>query len=335
MKTEHNVRLTSAEIAYIWANYMNDTMAKCILSYYLEKVEDSEVEPVLHLALGITNQHIKLGREILEGENAAIPQGFTDQDVHLRSRRLFSDVFFLHYLKHMARAGLKANSLGLSLAARSDVIDFYNKALADTAELNNKTMQVLLSKGLFVRAPYIPVPEKVDFVKKQSFLAGIWKEPDRPLLGIEIASIYGNIQTNGFGKALLMGFRQVASSEKVRKFMDRGIGIATKETEVLHEFLLKSDLPTPMTWDGDVMDSTEAPFSDKLMMFHISGLNAIGIGDYGDSLGTSMRADLSTSYARFIAECTKYAEDGANLMIDNGWLEQPPQAVNRKALSNA
>lgn len=115
--------------------------------------------------------------------------------------------------------------------------------------------------------------------------------------------------------------------------MVRAKEIATKHIEVFHDFLNKSDVPTPMTWDGEVTDSTVAPFSDKLMMFHVSAINAVGLADYGDALGTTVRLDLSTSYARLMAETGKFGEDGANIMIDNGWMEQPPQADDRKALA--
>jgi nitrogen fixation protein len=35
-----------------------------------------------------------------------------------------------------------------------------------------------------------------------------------------------------------------------------------------------------------------------------------------------------------MAEILQYAEDGANIMIDNGWREQPPQAPDRDQLAN-
>jgi len=82
------------------------------------------------------------------------------------------------------------------------------------------------------------------------------------------------------------------------------------------------------------MDSTIAPFSDKLMVFHTTAMIAVGIGNYGTAAGTCQRIDLSVLYTRLSAEIAKYAEDGANLMIKNGWLEEPPQADDRHALVN-
>lgn len=69
-------------------------------------------------------------------------------------------------------------------------------------------------------------------------------------------------------------------------------------------------------------------------MFHTTALIASGIGHYGTGLATSSRRDLSVQYTRLSAENARYAEDGANIMIENGWMEQPPLAADRDALAN-
>lgn len=33
-ETQHNIRLTSAEIAQLWSTYMNDSLARCALRYF-------------------------------------------------------------------------------------------------------------------------------------------------------------------------------------------------------------------------------------------------------------------------------------------------------------
>lgn len=63
-------------------------------------------------------------------------------------------------------------------------------------------------------------------------------------------------------------------------------------------------------------------------------LNGMGIGHYGRSLGSSPRRDLGTHYTRLISEVILYVEDGTNIMIENGWLEQIPQATDRNQLAN-
>ena len=65
-----------------------------------------------------------------------------------------------------------------------------------------------------------------------------------------------------------------------------------------------------------------------------TALIAAGIGNYGAAIATSPRRDFGVHYGRLFLEVTEYTEDCANLMIKNGWLEQPPLAPNYKALAN-
>ena len=88
-----------------------------------------------------------------------------------------------------------------------------------------------------------------------------------------------------------------------------------------------------MTWDHEVSKSQEPPFSDKLLMFHFGLMNFSGSGNYGMSVAASQRKDIAGVYARLNAEILLYAEDGANIMIEEGWLEQPPLAADRNDLS--
>lgn len=331
-QTKHNIRLTSAEIANLWNSYMNDSMAICVLKYFLEKVEDTEVRPVLEYAFELVNNHIDRVTKILNHENHPIPLGFTDEDVNVTAPRLYSDTFYLIYIQNMSRAGLTAYSLALPLVTRTDVVDFYHECLASSAELNMKTSKVMLSKGVYTRAPYISIPEKVDFIQKQSYLES-WLEGSRPLDSLELTSIYMCLLTNILGRALLMGFSQVAKSQQVKEYLARGTKIGSKHIEVFGSLLTESHLSTPQTWDSEVMDSTVAPFSEKLMMFHTRVLSLAGIANYGTSIAASMRHDLGVTYGRLTAEMGLYGDDGANIMINNGWMEQPPQADDRKELA--
>jgi hypothetical protein len=115
--------------------------------------------------------------------------------------------------------------------------------------------------------------------------------------------------------------------------MIRGKEISKKHIEIFSTYLNKNDLPSPMTWDSEVTDSTEPPFSDKLMMYHVGLLSTLGIGNYGVALSLSPRRDIATDLARLIAEVGLYAEDGANITIKNAWLERPPSAIDRNELA--
>jgi hypothetical protein len=268
----------------------------------------------------------------LDAENHPIPVGFTDQDVDIEAPRLFSDSIILFYMMNMGRLGLTGESLLFSLSARDDIAAFYSECLAQSKELVDKGRKLAIHKGLFIRPPYLPTPNQVDFVKKQSFLNG-WFGDRRPLLGIEIANLVYNTERNALGEALIIGFSQVVRSKEVRQYMIRGREISGKHFEVFSSVLQDEYLSSAKNVTSEVTDSTMPPFSDKLMMFHIAGLVASAIGQYGASMATSPRRDLGTMYTRLIAEIVKYSEDGANIMIDNGWMEQPPIAADRDELA--
>ncbi|MGE5397664.1 MAG: DUF3231 family protein, partial [Chitinophagales bacterium] len=71
--------------------------------------------------------------------------------------------------------------------------------------------------------------------------------------------------------------------------------------------------------------STEPPFSDKLMMFQVLILNATGVGNYGVSISTSLRHDITLMYTRVLAEVAQFSGEGTRLMMEKGWMEEPPK----------
>ncbi|MFD2759672.1 DUF3231 family protein [Lentibacillus juripiscarius] len=334
MDTEQNIKLTSAELSQLWTSYINDTASICMIKHFLATVEDPDVRPILEHALQLSQTHIQKLNALYNEENYPVPQGFSEnQDLNKDAPRLFSDNYMLMFLHQMAQISLNAYSVSKSLAVRSDINEFYAQCLTEAIQLDTMAKNTLLSKGLYVRSPYIPYPEKVDFVKKQSFLTG-WFGERRPLLSLEMTNLYSNFQRNSLGIATLIGFSQVAESKKVAQFFVRGKEIASKHNEIFGSVLREDDLPVPMASDTYVTESKVSPLSDKLMMFTVTGLIALGVGYYGTSISTSMRRDLTVHYNRIIQEILKYSEDDANILINNGWMEEPPRARDRDELAN-
>lgn len=183
-----------------------------------------------------------------------------------------------------------------------------------------------------IRPPYISYDRDVEYIDNQQFLAGLFGE-QRPLTGQEIMHLYANMQITALVEALMLGFEQVVTSNEVNKYLDRGKKIANKHMEHFTKLLKKDDLPTPMTLNPEVTTSTTSPFSDKLMLYHMGFLSCAGIGDYGMALSFTHRRDISGLYTRIMGEIGKYAEDGANIMIENQWMERPPHAPDRDELT--
>src|SRR5207237_1004371 len=101
-----------------------------------------------------------------------------------------------------------------------------------------------------------------------------------------------------------------------------------------NQFLIKEDLPASPGWESHVLNTTTNIFSDKLIMYTVLAMVAAGIGNYGMALAGSPRRDLGLKYMTLIPEVALYAEDGANIMIKYGWMEEPPQADDRDQLIN-
>ncbi len=333
MENRHDhIKLTSGELAVLWGSYQNDSLGICTISYFLKVVEDPDIRSLLAYALDLSKKHIGMITDIFKGESLPIPLGFTMQDVNLNAPRLYSDTFMLYYIQNMGSIGIISYSVALPNSARKDIREFYTSCLGSSAELFNQASNVMQEKGLFIRSPYIPYPSQVEFIHKQNFLSG-WVGNQRPLTSIEISFLFFNLYRNTLGASLITGFSQVAKSKEVRLYMVRGVEIAKHHSAVFSKFLSESNLLTPMTWDIMPLTSKEAPFSDKLMMYHTAALNNSGIGYYGSSFAGSARRDLAGAYSRLIIEVGEFAEDGVNIMIDNGWLEKPLSAPDRKNLA--
>ncbi|MGM8365725.1 DUF3231 family protein [Virgibacillus sp. W0181] len=330
---ETNVQLTSAEIGSLWSAYQSDSMAIQVLNYAMNHVKDEEIRSILQYALDLSQKNVTFIQTLFTTEQIAVPEGYSNQDVNINAAPLYTDDFFLLYIQNLGKLGMNAYTLALSNAARSDVFQFFKQSLSNATELLDQAVQIKLSKGIFTRPPYIPYPQMIEYVNKQNYLSGGWFSDKRPLNAIEITNLYFNVERNTIGKALITGFSQVAASKEVRQFMSKGRDISRKHTDIFSNLLREDYLTVPVAWDAQPTDSTEAPFSDKLMMFHILTMNASGIGEYGTALGVSERADLSVTYTRLTAEIAKFLKDGADIMINNGWMEKPPQAADRKQIA--
>jgi hypothetical protein len=329
---EHDVKLTSAEMAVLWSQYMADTMGICVFKYFLQHVDDADTRGLMEHSVKLAEGHIQTLTRLFNQEDFPIPIGFTDADVNLTTPRLFTDIFYLNYIDGMYKMAMVTYTAAVASTSRKDIRNFYSACLAECDATLNQCDDVLIAKGLFMRPPVISTPDKADFVKKRNFLTGFFGDR-RPVNAIEITHLYMNIRRAALNKVVCIGFAQVAQSQKVRQYMERGMDVKSKHIQVLSALLTQDHLPAPMTWDSEVTDSTEQTFSDKLIMFHVAALGAAGIGNYGVSIGLSPRRDLALLYTRLMGEMGLYAEDGAEIMIDNGWLEEPPQADNRKELA--
>ncbi|WLD93751.1 DUF3231 family protein [Alkalihalobacillus sp. AL-G] len=323
--------LSTGEVANLWTSYMNNSMGICMNQYALQVIEDSNIRDIYEFALKLSQKNIKQLTRIFNRIHFPIPYAFTNKDINLKAPRLFSDQFHLFYLHELSVHGLSGYSLALTTSVSPDVRQFNVDAMNSTSELYSKTLKLLQSKGLYDDFPKIPTPERPEIAEKQAYLAG-WFGEHRPLNVIEITSIFSNLKKSIMAKALAIGFSQTAQSKEIRAFMMRVVKLAEKHIELFSSVLHDDFINSAVYWDTHVTSSRVAPFSDKLMMVHGGFIISAAMTYYGTGLATNMRRDLAVHYATSIARDSKLSEDGMNIMIKNGWHEQPPQAANREQL---
>lgn len=212
----HMPGLNSAEIGNLWNSYVLSSMLVCVLEYFMRTTDDPDIRLLTEIAAEMHHMRISKSMDILNKENLPIPNGFSMEDVNLGAPRLFSDIYHLYYMKNMNRHSVTQSSYYHMTSVRPDMCEFYAQGLDMSLKWFEKMRGIALSKGIFVRPPYVCIDKEVDYVKKQNFLTGFFGEK-RPLLSQEVAAVFYITKSNYIGKFLLRGFRQAASTKEVRE----------------------------------------------------------------------------------------------------------------------
>ncbi|MBN6205157.1 DUF3231 family protein [Ralstonia pickettii] len=333
MNKDH-ISLTASEIGALWTEYMNDSMSRQILGFMLQHIKDEEIKSVVQKAHTLSTRREKALISIFKNEQYAIPIGFTEQDVNMNAPWLFTDTFCLTYVNHMARVGMVAYSGFVSVSYRKDMVNHFSEGLKNVNKLYKESLSISLQKGINARHPHIEVPKETDFVESKKYYSGLNPfNEKRPLNAVEISHLYLNIMTNSLGFKLCLAFAQTTHSKEIQGFMLRGKEVSQKHNKLFTDTLMKDDIESPHVPDIGISDSTTQTFTDKLMMFHISLLMSTGTGNYATAAAASQRSDLAVNYERLSLEVSRLAKSGADIMIKNNYLEQPPGTINREKLA--
>ncbi|MBB6452361.1 hypothetical protein HNQ94_000806 [Salirhabdus euzebyi] len=330
--TIHNPKLISTEISLLWTTYLQDSLAYYILKHFQLTNEDTSLNPILSFALECSNEHIQQVSTLFKQEGIPIPDGFTEEDWNQDAPKLFPDLLMYRFLEHMSRAGLTNYALGKSTCVRKDVRELAGQWLKQSNQLYDIVIDTMLRKGILVRSPSLAYPTEKEYVQKATFFTDGFLDEDRPLLAVEISHLGANIEGSLTVAAMMLAYSQVAEKREVRDLLYRGHKIAKKHAEVFSQVLRKEAIHAPSGWDSDILGSTTPPFSDKLITNNVSAMISIGINNYGSAIGASLRRDLGINYVRLITELANYAEDLAEFMIKQQWMEKPPQNLNREEL---
>lgn len=329
---KENLKLTSSEIGTLWGQYVNGTAVDTVNKYMLTIIEDKKIKHLFEEAIRISGKQQKQITTFIKDEGFPIPKGFSDSDLNQGTRRLFSDIFCLHYLHIMTLHGLLGHTTSLSVSVRKDLRDFYDSCDDVGKKMYHQTVELLLEKGQFQRDPYFYPEENSQLITGQQFLDGFFAD-QRPLASTEIIALSINIKKKILEKALSVGFSQVTKSEEIRKFLNSTQQTSDKQIQLLSKLLHQDNLPVPTSWESEITDSQESPFSDKLMLYHIGFLLQTAQAYHGAGLASAMRTDLAMVYEKIILKNLMVTKEWFNIMTKNKWLEQPPLAPDRKKIA--
>jgi hypothetical protein len=327
----HDERLSADEMGHLWEMYLYNARSKCQLQYLVAKARDSEIRAVLQYALEIATSRMNKLTQIFNTVGFPIPHAFNDEDVEPNAKRLFSDGLMLVYVNGLVNFELVESFMGLTRGLRVDVKEYYNACIDETQDLHKRADEVILRKGLSLKPPHFPVPDRVGYVHQDTFFGGLLGDK-RPINALEVCHVYTRLQTKMLERALILGYSQVAQSKKVKALLSKGKQLIDKQIEGWSKILLDEDLPIPVTWEHEVTDSTESPFSDKLIMFSILTMMRNSATLLGISFANCVRIDIVTAFGGTLGALQAYSKAILDLMINSGWLEKIPQAANREEI---
>jgi hypothetical protein len=329
---EHKLKLTSSEVGTLWGEYVNGTMTDVVNRYMVSIIEDAQIKAIFEDAIATFQKQKNQIETFMENEGFPVPIGFTESDLYKGKPRLFTDIFCLNYLHIMTMHGLLGHSTSLAVSVRKDLRDFYDACDNDAKRMYHQTIEVLLEKGNFQRDPMFYPAKNPEFITSKDFTDGFFGK-GRKLAATEIISISLNLKKSIMAKTLSIAFSQVAQATEVRKFLTDSEETADDQIKAFSKIMQADNLPVPRSWETEVTTTTDSPFSDKLMLYHIGFLFQAAQNYHGAGLASAMRTDLVTAYEGTILKNLLVTKKWFNIMIQNKWLEQPPLAPNRNEIS--
>ncbi|MDR3602903.1 MAG: DUF3231 family protein [Desulfosporosinus sp.] len=328
-----NIMPSASEIGHLWTSYLAESMAICFLKNFIIKSKDQDIHAVLQRALDVSSQRVKTMQDIFNSFHHPIPEAYGQRDVDVNSKQLFNEIFKIKYTRLMHKFVMINYSNSLSLSSRSDIRSYFTECLDTSKEIHQKATEVLIAKGLLIKSPSIVILDRVDFVHDKNYFGSILGLGNkRPLNALEISHIVSLMETKQLLRTLKLGYGQVVKSEQIKHYISRAKQIADKQLNKLGSFLDDEDLPQPISTANLVSDSTESPHSDKLFLCHVTVTIAFILAEYGLALTNTARKDLVATFSSFMLELLDIAKDGAELMMENGWLERVPETVDREKL---
>jgi hypothetical protein len=333
MTTEAKIQLTSSEVGTLWKTYIAMSEELLVYNFFKDKTIDNEAKAIItsYITEGenIKNDIVN----IFNNEGSAIPTGFNSQDIFRDAPTLFDDLFHIMYLRQMMKLNMAFDAVYTAVSYKKEAQNVLKLHYDVSYKYYTLTTEYLLKKGVFAKPPVVTMQKQAEFIEDKSYMSGLnLFSKKRNLNTIEVGYIYESLEFNVFFMKLLTGFAQVAKDTAVKKYFSKGMELGKKNFDKLNDVLLASDIPPSCTWAGIITESTETPFSDKLMMYIVSILSTTPLSYSALGTSFSFRNDLPLLLAGIAKDLFSYAKEAGKLMIEHKWMEEPPQMEDRSQL---
>jgi len=325
--------LSSTELGALWMTYQKKTMILRMLEYFIEVAEDKKAKKLMEGLRKGLDPKVEEIKQLFQEEGAAVPFGFTSSDVNLQAPKLYDNGFDIMLCRILKEISMGLYTLHLTMAYREDIIKLYRELSALTQNYYEQFTNYLMEEDILPAPNFINMPKTVDYITDKAYLKGTnVLGQKRKLNTIEYGYIYHGIETNIVGMQMITGFAQCAKNEDAKKYFLKGKSISKNILAEMGNILINDDIYAPATPGGNITTSTEAPFSDKLMMFCTYLMCNFSLGGQSFGAGFSLRNDVNLKLALLAKDVYEYTREGVIVMIDHGWLEEPP-GMNRDQIS--
>jgi hypothetical protein len=321
--------LTANEIGLLWTQYIQNSMAIPLLEYFKLINEEKAMEPIIALSRDIAESGVQQCEMFFEEAGLPVPYGYSLDDMNPNAQKLFTEAFMLAFMGHIGKVGLTSDGLSLGASAREDVRHFFTERISKQDQLYNLCVNTSEELGLFTRSPQIEVENRREFIEGKGYYHPFSK---RSLNTIEIMHLYENASNNILGEAICQAFAQTSKNKTVKNFMVKGKEMSIKHRKIFMNILDHSGIMTPSHSSNYVTNHTDPVFSYRLMMYMMSVFTTAGHANYANGATHTLRYDIVFTYHRLSVDTAIYSKDGLDIMIRNGWFEEPPQAPDKQKL---
>ncbi|SFC36044.1 Protein of unknown function [Bacillus sp. OV322] len=319
-------KMSSAEVGILWMTYHKKTMILRIVDYFIETSDDQKAKALMQGLVKKLNPMVDEISALLKKDGAAVPIGFTMEDVNLEAPNLYEQGFDITFCRILKEISMGMYALHTTLSYREDIIMFYKKLTDITQTYYNLFTQYLLDNRILPAPNFTEMPTSNEYITDTSYMKGTnLLGHKRPLNTIEFGLLFHSLETNITGMQLMKSFAQCTKDEEAKKYFIKGQNLTKEIIKGTENILLENNVQPAAASGGVVTTSTIAPFSDKMMVFCCYLLGGFSIGSQGFANAFVLRNDIIAKSGIYTKDVYGYVLEGAKLMMSKGWMAEPPK----------